>query len=580
MQRPYYFLIIAFLIGTPSCFRNGESRQPRHRESEAFESDDQTDSIDRAMPFVPMLMRFERGSILKDFNNQLNSWALKQTAPTSWKRSSLLASFPESLLSTDFGARLDRMEFADLESEYLAQCKLMKDVGQWIVERPYRDSLFAPWMIQQFDKLPQSDAIRLEQTLKIFDWTIRNISLEGTPKDIEALVRDPILPLSDIGAGYRMLPWQTMMIGRGDAIQRSRVFTQLLFQLDIPAVVLALPDKATTSTENDRLLWCVGVPIGGEIYLFETRFGIPLPVADQAAVATLREAKTNASILRRAKLPGRFEYPVSIGDLSKAIALIDVEPFAIGVSAKALEERLTGEYRMKLSIDTDRVIESLRAIDPELKVQLWQLPWLAQLYNRKIRSQINDLSAFSINYMAEFGAYFNESIVQEARMAHFRGEFNSTIDMDGAPKKYMNIRIDEGTLAKLEYDTDVQRQLQIIRRGNEKFEEFHYRIQMSQQFYRTAKLDSNAFLGMLQFDLNNLDAAEDWLDHRLLKIQGTERWRAHARYLLGRCFEERGKTAEAIEWYKNEGSPQEAGNRIRVRLLEKKAKLNADQPER
>ena len=568
MHRPFSLIFIALLLAVLSCTRDDEARELRRRDAQSFETEEQGDAIDRAMPFLPMLMRFERGPILKDFNNQLNSWAIEQTNPASWQRSSLLNSFPAPLLATDFASRLDRIEFADSESEYLSQCKLMRDVGRWIVERPYRDPIFAPWLKEQFTKIPDADAIRLEHAMKIFDWTIRNIALEGTAKDIEALIRDPLLPLTDLGIGYRALPWQTMMIGRGDAIQRSRVFTQLLFQQDIPAVILALPDKAAKATTEDRLLWCVGVPIGGEIYLFETRFGLPLPLGDQAAMATLRDAKSNPSVLRRAKLPGRFDYPVSAQDLSPVMALLDVEPFALGLGSKALEERLAGEHRMKLWCDTEKIVESVRAIDPDLNIQLWQLPWFAQIYNRKVRSQINDMSLFSINYMVEFGAYLNESIVQEARMAHFQGEFNSTIDIVGAPKKYMNIRIDEGTLAKLAYDTDTQRQLQVVRRSNEKFEEFQYRVGMSQQFYRTAKLDSNAFLGMLQFDLNNLDSAMDWLDQRLLRIDGTERWRAHAKYLLGRCREERGDIAESIVWYKSEGVPQEAGNRVRGRLLE------------
>ncbi len=561
--------MVALLFMMPSCWHDEEARELRRREAQAFESEEQIDAVDKAMPFLPMLMPFERGPILRDFVNQVNSWAIVQPVQTSWKRSSLLDGLPASLLSTDFGKRLDRIEFADLESEYLAQCKLMRDVGRWVLERPYRDPLFAPWLAQKAASLPETEAVRLEQAMKLFDWTIRNVALEGAPKDIEALIRDPLPPLSDLGAGYRGLPWQTMMFGRGDALQRSRVFTQLLFQQDIAAVLLAFPDTAAGSNNDDRLLWCVGVPIADEIFLFETRFGLPLPMGDQAAMATLREARSNPTILRRAKLPGRFDYPVTVEDLPRAIALLDVEPFAMGRGMKALEDRLTGEHRMKLSMDVDDVAAKLRAIDPDLVVQLWQLPWLAQIYNRDLRGRIHDLSPFSIKYMAEFGAYMNESIVHEARMAHFGGQFDSTLDNAAAPRKYMDIRVDEGTLAKLVYDTDIQRQLQVLRRSNEKQEEFQFRVMQAQQFYRTAKLDSNAFLGILQFDLDNLDAAVDWLDNRLLQIEGSERWTAHAKYLLGRCCEAQGQTTEAVGWYKSEGVPQEAGNRIRIRLLEK-----------
>ncbi|MFN9916634.1 MAG: tetratricopeptide repeat protein, partial [Pirellulaceae bacterium] len=70
-------------------------------------------------------------------------------------------------------------------------------------------------------------------------------------------------------------------------------------------------------------------------------------------------------------------------------------------------------------------------------------------------------------------------------------------------------------------------------------------------------------------DLANVDASIDWLDKRLVQGGGTERWRPHAYYLLGRCFEEKGDLPKAAEYYKGENLPQEAGNRIRLRLLER-----------
>ncbi len=564
----------------PSCWRQDEARELRRREAQAFESEAQVDAVDKAIPFLPMLLRLDRGPIMRDFVNQVNSWAIAQPETTSWTKSELLAKVPPELRTTDFGKRLDRIEFAELESEYLAQCKLMKEVGRWVLERPYRDPLFAPWLAKTMTKLPEFEAIRLEQAMKLFDWTVRNVALEGSPKDIEALVRDPALPISDLGIGYRAMPWQTMIFGRGDSLQRSRVFTQLLFQQDIAAVMLALPDTTKGSTEKDLLLWCIGVPIANEIYLFEMRLGMPLPLADQPAVATLRDTQSNPSVLRRAKLPGRFDYPVSAEDLTNVVALLDVEPFALGQGMKALEKRLTGDARMKLSIDADEVVGRIRSIDSSLETQSWHLPWLAQIYSRDLRSRLDDLTPFSIRYIAEYGAYLNESIVQQARMAHFLGGFESTVDTVGAPTKYMTIRIDEATLAKLAYDTEIQRELQMVRRQNEPQEEYQFRVQQAQQFYRSAKLDSNAFLGFLQFDLNNLDAAADWLDNRLLQIDGTERWKAQARYLLGRCSEAQGQRTEAIGWYKSEGSPQEAGNRIRIRLLEKNAASESDSKNR
>jgi hypothetical protein len=69
-------------------------------------------------------------------------------------------------------------------------------------------------------------------------------------------------------------------------------------------------------------------------------------------------------------------------------------------------------------------------------------------------------------------------------------------------------------------------------------------------------------------DLGKPETANDWLAKRLLPVRGTERWHAHAHYLLGRNLESVGNITEAIEEYKFDASAQAAGNRIRVRRLE------------
>ena len=132
----------------------------------------------------------------------------------------------------------------------------------------------------------------------------------------------------------------------------------------------------------------------------------------------------------------------------------------------------------------------------------------------------------------------------------------------------MEYRVDEETLRELQYDREIQRNLGIVKRPTESVEAFNARIQMAQNFYRRSKFDIGIFLAMANMDLNKPDTAIDWLTKRLLEIKGTERWHAHAHYLLGRNLERQNKIDLAIEEYKFEASPQAAGNRIRIRRLE------------
>ncbi len=515
-----------------------------------------------------MIGRLERDQVLKEFTGQVNSWGSIQTLPEKHDHQKLLGTLPPPVMTLDFAKRLDRFELGDIESEYLWQSKVFRDIGRWVVAKPYRDPVFAPWLEKQKVALKSDDALKLEHALKLFDWTIRNVSMEGNAADVEKLVVDPSSPNNDNQIGYRTLPWLTALFGHGDVIQRARVFTQLLFQQNIPSFMIAVPsDKPGEKTT--RRLWAIGVPIGEEIYLFEPRFGLPVPNADEPEVATLRQARADRNILRRCKLPGRFDYPIGAEDLANAVALLDIEPPALGVAMQLLEDRLTGDRRMKISVDADSIAKEINRIDPKLTVELWSMPWLAQFYNRLTRQQVKDKTPVGIGYQVVNAAYVYETLFNDARLTHFRGDFETTLDVNGAPNKYMASRIDDATLEKLAYDEDVQRQLQVLRQPNEPQEEYVARMNQFRQSFRAAKVDSNFFLGALQFDLENWDASIDWLDERLLRLAGSERWHPQAFYLLARCYEQKRDIGAALERLRTEKVPQEAGNRIRVRLLER-----------
>ena len=55
-------------------------------------------------------------------------------------------------------------------------------------------------------------------------------------------------------------------------------------------------------------------------------------------------------------------------------------------------------------------------------------------------------------------------------------------------------------------------------------------------------------------------------------------WAAAARYNLARSLERSGLIDEAIQLYKTDGDPQEHGNRLRARLLDKRRQATATQP--
>jgi tetratricopeptide (TPR) repeat protein len=558
--------VFLLLLG-PAC-EDSNTKRLQDFQARQASSKERRDSIREAFRYLPQLMRMDRKAALREIRYQLNVWSQSVVTPPEWKPAGMLESVSPELRTISFSKRMSKLEFDEPECEFLLQCQMLKDVGKWVLDLPYGDKLFSKWLEQQKSVMPADDWLRLETAMKLFDWTVCNVAIEGQAKDVERLVTNSELPVNDTGANYRQLPWQTMMFGHGETWQRARVFTQLAFMQGIDCVVLALPSE-TGATENASLrLWCVGVPIGKELYLFEPQWGLPFPSQSSDGVATLREAKENPAVMRRAKLPGRFEYPVEQKDLSRLIALADVEPFTVGRTMYTLERSLTGENRLRISLDADEFEKKLGEIDPQLSVRLWNVPWLAHVYNQSVRERLDEKSPFSMSYIERFGAYILDTGISRARTLHFKGQFESTVEAAGALRTYMDIRIDEQTLKELEYDREIQKLLHITKGVNEPLENFQGRIQQAQLYYRRSKYDVAAFLAMANLSLNKPETTIDWAKRRLINLPGTEAWHAHAHYLLGRSNELLGNTEAAIEEYKFEKSPQAAGNRIRNRKLE------------
>jgi len=567
LARRVAWILCVIGLGLGGCVDPAQ-RQIEVIQSESVEQKEKRDSLKDAFQYLPQLIRMDRTVAMQEINYQLNSWSSSVKDSSDWKSSSLLESIPATLRTIDFAQRMTKLEFSEPECEYMMQSQMLKQVSQWVVDKPYRDKLFSGWLDSRKSDLTADEWSKLETTLKLFDWTVCNIAIEGDPKMVENLLINPDMPPSDQAPIYRQLPWQTLMFARGEAWQRARVFTQMCFSQGVDTVVLALP-SITGATENSALrLWCIGVPIGDEIYLFEPNWGLPIPASKGDGIATLSQARTDATVLRRAKLPGRFDYPVESKDLESVFALVDVEPFAVGKTMYVLERSLTGDNRQRLSLDADRFEARLLEIDPKLSIRLWNVPWLSHVYNLSVRARLDDMSPFAMAYLERFGSYVTDTPISRARVLHFKGQLESTIEAAGALRMYMDCRIDEETIRELEYDSQLQKSFGVVKRPTEPLENYQMRLKLMGNYLRQSKFDIVAFLAMANIDLGKPETAADWLSKRLLAVRGTERWHAHAHYLLGRTLESIGDSPGAIEQYKFDATAQAAGNRIRIRRLE------------
>ncbi|MEZ6055558.1 MAG: hypothetical protein R3C01_02525 [Planctomycetaceae bacterium] len=150
-----------------------------------------------------------------------------------------------------------------------------------------------------------------------------------------------VLPPRD-SSNIATTPYQTLLIGRGDARQRAWLFSELLRQLSLDAYVVEVNGLARDAAEAESadgaasspripqpFLIGVGVRRGDstEVYLFDMEHQIPIPAASEgeskaASVlrpATLSEVLQDDGLFRQLDLP-EVAYPLT-ADLMKDLSV-------------------------------------------------------------------------------------------------------------------------------------------------------------------------------------------------------------------------------------------------------------------
>ena len=523
-----------------------------------------SDNLRDSMRYLKQLTPFNREKVTKEILVQLNTW-VENVPKDSFQYSTpaLYRQPPADWVQRPEVNNPAQLTFDAWDVDYLFQCKLMRTLADWVVAAPVRDRLFQPSINALKDKLEVNEAAKFEDAYKLFDWTVRNISVEGDAKDVEKLSLDPRGPARDALVGCSKLPWETLLFSKGDFVERGRVFIALAHQRGIETVWVSINGTAT----SPGYLWAIGVPIAGQLYLFESKLGIPITDPDTLAFATLKDARENERILGRLDLPGQFDYAINPGDLTSVALLVDALPTSLSARMKMLEKSLLGADRMTLFVNSDQISATLSKSYPDDPVALWHTPLLARDFAAQVREMLRTPSQASAQYISTYGAWLMETPAAKARFQHLRGNFESTLDEEGALSTYMKCRVDNETIDKMSYDPDVQREFGITKEDSDTKESFELRVRQWQMLYAVAKVDASFLLAQLHYDRGNFDSAVNWLEKRILPDNRAEKWHAASRYLLARAEIEQGHYEKAAESLIFQPSPQEPGNRLRLRIL-------------
>jgi hypothetical protein len=467
----------------------------------------------------------------------LNQWLRQSEPKTDW-----VAGASNSMLdSLDSSLRSDKQLAAYISPGALAAQAFDPYDGRLLQEAVWHRDISRWAQGDNFNDVARATAL--------FDWTVRNVQLVA----------------DDQGAAHR--PWQILLYGRGTAEQRAWVFAMLARQQGLDVVMLATQGaesgerRAESQTDSGSPpsalgpspFWLPAVLLDGQLYLFDTRLGLPIPGPGGEGVATLAQVQQDDSLLRQLDLD-ESPYPVSAEELRQVVAHVVADPFALSRRARQVESKLTGDDHLVLTIVPHELAAEVKAAPGVADVKLWDMPF------RTLRDQLTLGKAARLREALAFEPFAMRPVLWKARTRQFQGR------REGDAHSQDEFIDDHREAAQLYASKTVRPSDRKIAQTASVEE---------RRVIATAKLNATYWVGLLSFDEAKYDVAAHWLG---LPELGTAEspWLAGVRYNLARTFEAQENLEEAVKLFEQDESPQKHGNRLRARAL--KARIDAAKP--
>lgn len=210
----------------------------------------------------------------------------------------------EFALRSEEVAEVARSEFTPVDANYLDESLLFRDIARSL----------------DVDRLPP-----VGKAEAACAWVARN--LRGTPAS------GPALPVGFVA-----------MRGAGTAVERTYVLLALLNHLGLDA---ALVGDAGAGPDG---VWAVGVLSDGQIYLFDARFGLPLPGPDGLKTLTLAQARTVADPFKPLNVDPKLAYDVSADRVKRAEIFVTAPLSALSPRMRFVQG-IIGEDTARLAAD-------------------------------------------------------------------------------------------------------------------------------------------------------------------------------------------------------------------------------------
>ena len=325
---------------------------------------------------------------------------------------------------------------------------------------------------------------------------------------------------------------------------RAWVFAGLCFQQQLDVVMLSIQQE-----NGESRWWLPALLADGELYLFDTRLGLPILDAEAEHVASLSQVIADPSLLRNLDIEGEYLYPVIADDLSRVSAGVVATPLQLSRRASALQNALQGEDYVVLESPRKGLVDSLDKLANLTDVRLWPYPLDERLAEESMKKPQRELAAQQV---LEFS---QRPRLWKARVLHFQGTKPIPVAQQDDP--LAQPRYGHREAIKLYQHSEIRTPEEILEQ-----------LETGKQvIYRAIKYSASYWLGLLSYDMGKFEVAEDWFRRRTLQANPNGFWTPGAQYNLSRTLEKLGENDKAIELLEADQSPQRFGNLLRARRI-------------
>jgi len=540
----------------------------------------QTSSFDAAIDFLNNLEQFKPTTVDEQILGNLRDWSSEAKASIEWSADPMFNRLPQEYKQFFTTEGLAATAFTQYDVSPLKEAVWIRDIARNVARQSLDDPELDEWMQNAVDRGQLSADLKADLTLayQLFDWTVRNTQLDSAedPDDVIGNADDPN------ALRHLYEPWENLLYGHADLLERSRIFILLCRQMGIDAVMLvAERDDATAQP------WAVAAMIGEELYLFDALLGLPLEGQGGAPFGRLSEYVEDPKLLDKLSA-GASAYRIGTSDLENLTACIEATQFSLSQRMKQVESRLTGKLKMILTVTPTLMARGLRNKDGIQKVEIWTYPFRRNLFFRELSANPSALPNLIARLEREQIPFLMRSKLMRGRLLQFRGKYLGGLDDPGANELFLDSRLSKQELKRFSIPLETLIEMTKDSPRPSPFLEglptdpaeanaiYQQRVATSLKNAIWNKDHATIWMAMTSIDKQKYKVAQHHLGQVL--VNPNSNWHQQARYNMARCQEQLGKKNgdaklldSAIENYESDkDSPQYAGNLLRASRLQGK----------